>query len=116
MRRRSIGLSASGWLVQIISGKPLFPGRNVVHQLELITDMLGTPTAEQLAKVGLSFLESWFKTCHGKSYWTRCTSPICSVGCFRRCPHAQLPARPLMRRGVKLSPIVKTTASGDAPV
>mmetsp|Transcript_711 Transcript_711/g.1479 ORF Transcript_711/g.1479 Transcript_711/m.1479 type:complete len:572 (-) Transcript_711:660-2375(-) len=38
-------------LAEIISGKPLFPGRNVVHQLELITDMLGTPTAEQLAKV-----------------------------------------------------------------
>jgi hypothetical protein len=31
--------------------KPLFPGRNVVHQLELITDLLGTPSAESTAKV-----------------------------------------------------------------
>ena len=25
---------------EILSGQPLFPGRNVVHQLELITDLL----------------------------------------------------------------------------
>eukprot|EP00238_Polyblepharides_amylifera_P010759 CAMPEP_0196583864 /NCGR_PEP_ID=MMETSP1081-20130531/45002_1 /TAXON_ID=36882 /ORGANISM="Pyramimonas amylifera, Strain CCMP720" /LENGTH=519 /DNA_ID=CAMNT_0041904891 /DNA_START=455 /DNA_END=2014 /DNA_ORIENTATION=- len=38
-------------LAEVILGKPLFPGRNVVHQLELITDLLGTPTPEHLAKV-----------------------------------------------------------------
>ena len=37
---------------EILLGKPLFPGRNVVHQLELITDLLGTPSAEVIAKVG----------------------------------------------------------------
>jgi len=36
---------------EILSGKPLFPGRNVVHQLELITDLLGTPSAAEIAKV-----------------------------------------------------------------
>eukprot|EP00798_Chlamydomonas_sp_ICE-L_P023027 gene23027-30219_t len=36
---------------EIIMGKPLFPGRNVVHQLELITDLLGTPSQEVIAKV-----------------------------------------------------------------
>jgi mitogen-activated protein kinase 1/3 len=36
---------------EILSGKPLFPGRNVVHQLELITDLLGTPSTEEIAKV-----------------------------------------------------------------
>lgn len=36
---------------EILLGKPLFPGRNVVHQLELITDLLGTPSAEVIAKV-----------------------------------------------------------------
>ena len=29
----------------------MFPGRNVVHQLELITDLLGTPPPEVTAKV-----------------------------------------------------------------
>ena len=37
---------------EILLGKPLFPGRNVVHQLELITDMLGTPAPEVIAKAG----------------------------------------------------------------
>ncbi|KAL6774162.1 hypothetical protein ACKKBG_A23985 [Auxenochlorella protothecoides x Auxenochlorella symbiontica] len=36
---------------EILLGKPLFPGRNVVHQLELITDLLGTPAQEVIAKV-----------------------------------------------------------------
>ena len=36
---------------EILQGKPLFPGRNVVHQLELITDLLGSPSPEVIAKV-----------------------------------------------------------------
>jgi serine/threonine protein kinase len=36
---------------EILLGKPLFPGRNVVHQLELITDLLGTPSPEVIQKV-----------------------------------------------------------------
>jgi serine/threonine protein kinase len=36
---------------EVLLGKPLFPGRNVVHQLELITDLLGTPSPEVVAKV-----------------------------------------------------------------
>jgi len=36
---------------EVLLGKPLFPGRNVVHQLELITELLGTPTADVIAKV-----------------------------------------------------------------
>lgn len=36
---------------EVILGKPIFPGRNVVHQLELITDILGTPSADKVAKV-----------------------------------------------------------------
>lgn len=36
---------------EILTGKPLFPGKNVVHQLDLITDLLGTPSPEAIAKV-----------------------------------------------------------------
>jgi serine/threonine protein kinase len=36
---------------ELLRGKPLFPGKNVVKQLELITDLLGTPTPLQIAKV-----------------------------------------------------------------
>ncbi|CAL0310705.1 unnamed protein product [Lupinus luteus] len=31
---------------EVLRGKPLFPGKNVVHQLVLITDLLGTPSPE----------------------------------------------------------------------
>ncbi|XP_024025902.1 mitogen-activated protein kinase 15 [Morus notabilis] len=36
---------------ELLTGKALFPGKNVVHQLDLMTDMLGTPSAEAIARV-----------------------------------------------------------------
>uniref|UniRef100_A0A2N9HBY4 Protein kinase domain-containing protein n=1 Tax=Fagus sylvatica TaxID=28930 RepID=A0A2N9HBY4_FAGSY len=35
---------------ELLTGKPLFPGKNVVHQLDLMTDLLGTPSAEAIAR------------------------------------------------------------------
>ncbi|KAB1205715.1 Mitogen-activated protein kinase 12 [Morella rubra] len=35
---------------EMLSGKPLFPGKNVAHQLDLITDLLGTPGDESIAR------------------------------------------------------------------
>ncbi|CAA7024968.1 unnamed protein product [Microthlaspi erraticum] len=36
---------------EVLLGKPLFPGKSVVHQLDLITDLLGTPKSETIAGV-----------------------------------------------------------------
>ncbi|MCO5587763.1 hypothetical protein L7F22_041715 [Adiantum nelumboides] len=36
---------------EVLLGKPLFPGKNVVHQLDLITDLLGTPPSEAVSKI-----------------------------------------------------------------
>ncbi|XP_066329234.1 mitogen-activated protein kinase 13-like isoform X2 [Miscanthus floridulus] len=36
---------------EVLTGTPLFPGRNVVHQLDLITDLLGTPSFRSLSKI-----------------------------------------------------------------
>ncbi|XP_042002188.1 mitogen-activated protein kinase 9-like [Salvia splendens] len=36
---------------EMVTGKPLFPGKNVVHQLELITDLLGTPSLEAISRI-----------------------------------------------------------------
>ncbi|KAI3496453.1 hypothetical protein L1887_38817 [Cichorium endivia] len=36
---------------EVLTGKPLFPGRNVVHQLDLMTDLLGTPSAETISRI-----------------------------------------------------------------
>eukprot|EP00249_Psilotum_nudum_P013243 c24237_g1_i1 orf=419-2161(+) len=36
---------------EVLTGKPLFPGKNVAHQLDLITDLLGTPSPDAIARV-----------------------------------------------------------------
>uniref|UniRef100_A0A0D9WQI4 mitogen-activated protein kinase n=1 Tax=Leersia perrieri TaxID=77586 RepID=A0A0D9WQI4_9ORYZ len=36
---------------EVLIGKPLFPGKNVVHQLDLITDLLGTPSLDAISQV-----------------------------------------------------------------
>ncbi|KAF3507775.1 hypothetical protein F2Q69_00002963 [Brassica cretica] len=36
---------------QMLLGKPLFPGKNVVHQLDLMTDFLGTPPPDSISKI-----------------------------------------------------------------
>ena len=36
---------------ELLLGKPLFPGKNVVNQLELITDLLGSPKPETVKKI-----------------------------------------------------------------
>eukprot|EP01018_Ginkgo_biloba_P010925 Gb_12952 [translate_table: standard] len=36
---------------EVLTSKPLFPGKNVVHQLDLMTDLLGTPSPEAIARV-----------------------------------------------------------------
>ncbi|KAM0948598.1 putative mitogen-activated protein kinase CMGC-MAPK family [Dioscorea sansibarensis] len=36
---------------ELLTGKPLFPGKNVVHQLDLMTDLLGTPSQEAIARI-----------------------------------------------------------------
>jgi serine/threonine protein kinase len=36
---------------EMLSGRPLFPGKNVVHQLDIMTDLLGTPPPESIARI-----------------------------------------------------------------
>lgn len=36
---------------EVLAGKPLFPGKSVVHQLDLITDLLGTPSIDTISGV-----------------------------------------------------------------
>jgi mitogen-activated protein kinase 1/3 len=35
---------------EVLIGKPLFPGKNVVHQMDLMTDLLGTPSADTISQ------------------------------------------------------------------
>ncbi|AQK49919.1 Protein kinase superfamily protein [Zea mays] len=43
--------SISCTFAEILTGKPLFPGKNVVHQLDLMTDLLGTPSADTISQM-----------------------------------------------------------------
>uniref|UniRef100_A0A7N1A8J1 mitogen-activated protein kinase n=1 Tax=Kalanchoe fedtschenkoi TaxID=63787 RepID=A0A7N1A8J1_KALFE len=36
---------------EMLTGKPLFPGNNVVQQLDLITDLVGTPSEVSIARI-----------------------------------------------------------------
>ncbi|ONM25107.1 Mitogen-activated protein kinase 16 [Zea mays] len=36
---------------ELLTGKPLFPGKNVVHQLDIITDLMGTPSPEAISRI-----------------------------------------------------------------
>ncbi|KAG2328186.1 hypothetical protein Bca52824_010914 [Brassica carinata] len=36
---------------EVLTGKPLFPGKSISHQLDLITDLLGTPKPETISGV-----------------------------------------------------------------
>ncbi|GAB2284293.1 Mitogen-activated protein kinase 19 [Dionaea muscipula] len=36
---------------EVLTGKPLFPGKSVAHQLDLITDLLGTPSSDAISGV-----------------------------------------------------------------
>ncbi|XP_047311047.1 mitogen-activated protein kinase 19-like [Impatiens glandulifera] len=36
---------------EVLTGKPLFPGKSVVHQLDLITDLLGTPSGDTVTGI-----------------------------------------------------------------
>ncbi|KAI3512029.1 hypothetical protein L1887_19192 [Cichorium endivia] len=36
---------------ELLTGKPLFPGKNVFHQLDLMTNLLGTPSSEAISRI-----------------------------------------------------------------
>lgn len=63
---------------EVLLGKPLFPGRNVVHQLELITDILGTPPPEVIAKVCSQYGLHGGVAAAGASRRQSCATASCS--------------------------------------
>ncbi|KAH7442047.1 hypothetical protein KP509_03G068100 [Ceratopteris richardii] len=52
---------------EILTGKPLFPGKNVVHQLDLITNFLGTPLHEEISRVRNERARRYLSTMHRKA-------------------------------------------------
>ncbi|KAI7981028.1 Mitogen-activated protein kinase 19 [Camellia lanceoleosa] len=46
---------------EVLTGKPLFPSKSVVHQLDLITDLLGTPSSDTISGKARRYLTSMRK-------------------------------------------------------
>ena len=59
-------------LAEMLSGKPLFPGRDYHHQLTLILDVLGTPTMDDFYGIKSrrvsEYMDSVGMVCDS-SYW-----------------------------------------------
>lgn len=85
---------------EILLGKPLFPGRNVVHQLELITDLLGTPNQEVIAKVRNEKARRFLQNMRKKN----------GIPFEQHFPHADLAALSLLKRLLAFDPAERPTA------
>lgn len=60
----------------MLLGKPLFPGKNVVHQLDLMTDFLGTPPPEAISKVSYTILDARFSNFRKLEIWFKKNYPL----------------------------------------
>ncbi|CDY17954.1 BnaC03g30260D [Brassica napus] len=50
---------------EVLTWKPLFPGKSVAHQLELITDLLGTLKSETISGVRNDNARKYLNFCSG---------------------------------------------------
>jgi serine/threonine protein kinase len=85
---------------EILSGRPLFPGKNVVHQLEIITDLLGTPHPDQIAKVRNEKARRFLSNMRVKP----------KIPFAQRFPKAAASALPLLERLLAFDPDDRPTA------
>ncbi|CAI5491534.1 unnamed protein product, partial [Closterium sp. Naga37s-1] len=85
---------------ELLTGKPLFPGKNVVHQLELMTDLLGTPSPESIAKVRNEKARRYLGSMRKKQ-----PMPLSA-----KCPNADPLAVKLMEKMLAFDPTHRPTA------
>ena len=85
---------------EVLLGKPLFPGRNVVHQLELITDLLGTPDQDVIAKVRNEKARRFLQNMRKKE----------GVPFEHHFPHAEKGALLLLKKLLSFDPAQRPTA------
>ncbi|CAI5466126.1 unnamed protein product [Closterium sp. Yama58-4] len=85
---------------ELLTGKPLFPGKNVVHQLELMTDLLGTPSPESIAKVRNEKARRYLGSMRKKQ-----PMPLSA-----KCPNADPLAVKLMEKMLAFDPAHRPTA------
>ncbi|KAK4804505.1 hypothetical protein SAY86_004322 [Trapa natans] len=85
---------------EVLIGKPLFPGKSVVHQLDLITDLLGTPSSDTISGV---------KNEKARKYLTEMRKKEC-VPFSEKFPNADPRALKLLQRLLAFDPRDRPTA------
>ncbi|KAG5116061.1 hypothetical protein JHK84_042174 [Glycine max] len=85
---------------ELLTGKPLFPGKNVVHQLDLMTDLLGTPSLEAIARVRNEKARRYLSSMRKKK----------PVPFSQKFPHADPRALRLLERMLAFEPKDRPTA------
>ncbi|KAM0932974.1 putative mitogen-activated protein kinase CMGC-MAPK family [Dioscorea sansibarensis] len=85
---------------EMLTGKPLFPGKNVVHQLDLMTDLLGTPSAESIARIRNEKAKRYLSNMRKKP----------PVPFLQKFPHADPLALSLLERLLAFDPKDRPTA------
>ncbi|KAL5228209.1 hypothetical protein ABZP36_016474 [Zizania latifolia] len=85
---------------EILTGKPLFPGKNVVHQLDLMTDLLGTPSMDTVTRIRNEKARRYLSSMRKKQ----------PITFFERFPKADPAALKLLQRLLAFDPKDRPTA------
>ncbi|XP_038705501.1 mitogen-activated protein kinase 15-like [Tripterygium wilfordii] len=85
---------------ELLTGKPLFPGKNVVHQLDLMTELLGAPSSEAIARVRNEKARRYLS-----SLWKKKPIPF-----SQKFPHADPLALRLLEKMLAFEPKDRPTA------
>ena len=49
-------------MAELLGGKVLFPGKDYVHQMGLIINVLGTPSQDTLSRIGSPRAQEWIRS------------------------------------------------------
>ncbi|XP_047322017.1 mitogen-activated protein kinase 19-like [Impatiens glandulifera] len=85
---------------EVLTGKPLFPGKSVVHQLDLITNLLGTPSSDTITGVRNDKARKYLTSMRKKN----------PVGFTEKFPNADPLALNLLKRLLAFDPKDRPTA------
>ncbi|XXG90490.1 hypothetical protein AAC387_Pa12g2245 [Persea americana] len=85
---------------EVLTGKPLFPGKNVVHQLDLMTDLLGLPSLDTISRIRNEKARRYLSTMRNKQ----------PVPFSQKFPNADPSALKLLERLLAFDPKDRPTA------
>lgn len=85
---------------EILMGKPLFPGKNVAHQLDLMTDMLGTLSLDTIVRIKNDKVRRYLSSMQKKK----------PIPFFQKFPNSEPLALDILKQLLALEPKDRPTA------